>query len=216
MPKAGSGFLNEARRNADRLQRGGKQEWQLSGAKSYTAEIQSLYKDMYRNGVEILRDSRGKFKDFGGSEEALNNALDRIQDIATRMGDDLRMYDPASAETYKNMRRVWGKAVRVSPQEMREFRAGMQHGDKMLINPRGGRTASDAENRASEGKWYTDKNTNTDILLDVNRQLNSVRNSIWRSPTQGEKEYYTSEIYSSILEYYQKTERYAWKKRRRK
>ena len=132
------------------------------------------------------------------------------------MGDDLRMYDPASAETYKNMRRVWGKAVRVSPQEMREFRAGMQHGDKMLINPRGGRTASDAENRASEGKWYTDKNTNTDILLDVNRQLNSVRNSIWRSPTQGEKEYYTSEIYSSILEYYQKTERYAWKKRRRK
>ena len=153
MPKGGSGFKAEAARQAGILQRGSS-SWRFgSGRDRYTKEITDLFKRMYRSGITIQRDARGRMIGFNGSDKALIQANDRMFDLAERMARDVQIYNQSADETYANMRRTWGKAIFVSSKDKQEFMRSMRSGDTMLINPRGRRgIASDAATRAA---WPT-------------------------------------------------------------
>lgn len=215
MPKGGSGFLRGAGRAASTIQRGASREWRLANPGDYTKEITDLFKSMYRTGVVGVRNSRGELKEWGGSEAAFDRAMERINDLANRMAGNVQVYNREAAQTYSLLRQTWGSAVRVNAREMEEFRRGMQAGDRMLINPRGGRTASDAENLAREG-GYASGRGNVDTLLMANRQLNATRNAIWQNASKtGSTGRYSGEIADQLWKRYEKTERAAWRRRKR-
>ena len=128
MPKGGSGFVNDATKNAERLTRGAAHEWRLSDPSKYTAEIVDLYKRMYESGVYMRRDSRGRPLELLGSDEAIDRASERIAELSGRMAKDVEVYNHSAAEAYSNLRQIWGQAVRVNSREMAEFRSGMHCG----------------------------------------------------------------------------------------
>ena len=218
MPKGGSGFLSGAGKAAEAIQRGVSRGWRLANPGDYTKEIKDLFNSMYRSGVVMVRDSRGRMKEIGGSDAAIDRAMDRIQNLADRMAKNVQVYSQEMADYYNGQRQAWGKPVYVNAREMAEFKNGMQAGDRMLINPRGIRGIhSDAANRAVETGWRDGGNNNVDILLHANRTMNATRSKIWQNASKsGQTEAYASEIYNNIWSRYDKTERAAWRRRKNK
>ena len=216
MPKGGSGFTKGAGRAAAAIQRGASKEWRLSNPGDYTKEITDLFKSMYRSGIVMVRDSRGGFKDWGGSDAAIDKALAKINALSDRMAQNVEVYNPDAANEYARLRQTWGKPVYVNSREMEEFRRSIRSGDQMLINPRGRRgIASDAANTAAEG-GYRGGNNNVDILSRANREMNATRAAIWsRASDQATRDHYASEIYNELMHRYERTERGAWRRRRR-
>jgi hypothetical protein len=217
MPKAGSGFMSAAGRQAGFIQRGAAGSWRLGGGGSaFTREIQELYKSMYRRGLTFRRDSRGRNLEMIGSDEKWLEAGERILELAGKIAADVQIYNQPAAEHYSNLRKMWGKGVYVNAKEMREFRAGMQYGDQMLINPRGRRgIASDASARAEAVGYSHNGGSNADILLHANRQMNATRNAIWQNASRSGIDM-TGDINNELIERYEKTERAAWRRRKNK
>ena len=215
MPKGGSGFRKEAARQAGILQRGSS-SWRFgSGRDRYTKEITDLFKRMYRSGITIQRDARGRMIGFNGTDKALIQANDRMFELAERMAKDVQIYNQSADETYANMRRTWGKAIFVSSKDKQEFMRSMRSGDTMLINPRGRRgIASDAATRAAETGWQTNQVNNASILAEANRQMNATRNAIWQNTDSSNVAYYTNELAEQLINRYAKTERAASTRRK--
>lgn len=217
MPKGGSGFMGAAGRGAAHVQRGESAVWRMSDPNRYTKEITDLFRKTYRSGVVMVRDSRGKMKDFGGSDKAIERFSLRAMELADRMAKDVQVYDPTAAREYAQLRQQWGQRVYVNSREMEEIRNGIRHGDSMLINPRGTRGwHSDASAHAEEVGWRGGGNTNTDILLRANRAMNQARSNIWRSArSYGAEGDYSSEIYRRLMDRYERAERAAWRRRKK-
>lgn len=168
MPKGGSGFRRGASRSAGNLLKGKSRDWRISdraAASKYRDEIVKLYESMYRSGMTVQRDNRGNMTGYGGGDDALQRAANRIGELANRIAGSVEMYDATMAREYARLRQTWGKAVRVNAQDMKEFRNQLQSGERMLINPRGGRTASDAEGRLAESGIRSDLVGNANILI---------------------------------------------------
>lgn len=216
MPKGGSGFLAGAGKAAAAVQRGVSGWWRLANPDAYTEEIVKAYQQLYRSGGAIVRNSRGEVKRWDAKLEQLR----KLYDIADRMAQNVQEYQPEQAYEYSRLRQTWGKPVYVNSREMAEFRKMMQHGDTMLINPRGRRgIASDAENTAREGGYSYGKG-NVDTLLEANRQLNAAKKQIWQNARKvggsAAVEGYRREIYDQLANRYLKTERAAWRRRKNK
>ena len=207
--------MSSARSGAGHITRGSS-SWRLYNQGQYTKEITDLFKSMYRSGIVMRRDSRGKNLGLEGPDAAIDRALDKIQALSERMAKDVMVRVQEAQDEYSRMRSVWGKPIRVSSKDMREFRERMHAGDSMLINPRGTRFASDAMERAREGRWQHDFKTNVDLLNDVNRKLNAARNAIWQSATKtGQTDEYVGHFNDELWRRYDKAERAAWRRRRK-
>ena len=217
MPKGGSGFSRGAGSAARAITRGASKEWRLANPDKYTKEIQDIFKSMYRSGVVMVRDSRGTMKEIGGSDAAIDRAMAKTQALAQKMAEDVQIYSHEMARLYNGQRQAWGRPVYVNSREMEEFRRGIQSGDRMLINPRGRYGIdSDAAIRASETGWRGGGNNNVDILLHANRTMNATRSAIWQNASKaGATEHYASEIFTRLWERYNKTERGAWRRRKK-
>lgn len=218
MPKGGSGFMRAAGRAAAAIQRGSAGSWRLDNPGDYTQEITTLYRQMYRTGMRIVRDSSGRFKDYASTDRQLDRTTERLQNLANRISQHVQEYNETAAREYSQMRRTWSdNPVRTNAEEMREVRAGIRSGDTMLVNPRGGRNASDAATRAAETGWNATGLSNADILLEANRQMNATRRQIWTNAgNNGNAEQYSGDIFNDLLGRYERAERGAWGRRRRK
>ena len=220
MPKGGSGFGRASRYNAGLLQRGGSSgpggRWRMADPTRYTKEIESLYRSMYRSGIVMNRDRNGRLLSWGGSDEAILNAGERIQALADRMAADVQVYNQGAAEAYGRLRQQWGRSVYVNSRDMAEVRSGMRQNERLLVNTRGRRGVSqDAAARAEATGYRANGYTNADILSQANREMNATRNSIWQSVRgTGMQGAIAGELTAQLAERYEKTERSAWKRRK--
>ena len=213
MAKAGSGFMRAAARAANSLQ-GGTGSWRLGNPGDYTKEIVDVYSKTYRNrhGIHFDRNARGEITQKHVSRTALMN----IKNVADKIARDVQVKNEEMANEYSRMRSVWGKPVKVNSADMREIRNGMQSGDTMLINPRGGRNASDALTRAQDAGWQTGQTTNPGVLLEANRIMNATRRAIWQSAEKaGKLEEMSAEIFTGLLKGYASAERAGYRGRRK-
>lgn len=215
MAKAGSGFIRAAGSVANSIQSGSAGSWRLGNPGDYTKDIVDIFRRTYQNkrGIHFDRNSRGEIVVKHVSQTALN----RIYDVAAKIAKDVQVYNETAAREYSRMREVWGKPVRVSSKDMDKVRSGIQSGDTMLINPRGGRNDSDALAHAQNAKWQTEQNTNVGVLLEANRMMNAMRNAKWTSAADaGKLEEMTADIFQNMLKGYARAESAAYRGRRKK
>ena len=207
--------MRAATRAANSLQGGSPGSWRLGNPGDYTKDIVDIYSKTYRNrhGIHFDRNARGEITE----KHVSTTALMRIKEVADKIARDVQVYNPDAANEYSRMREVWGQPVRVNSADMREVRSGIQHGDTMLINPRGGRSNSDALTHAQNAGWQTEQYTNPGILLEANRMMNATRNAIWQSAGKaGKLEDMSADIFQNLLRGYARAESAGYRSRRKK
>ena len=213
MPKGGSGFRNAAWNSAVRAGKGASGNWRLSDPTKYAKDIQKAFQSMYRSGIVMQRDARGRVLGWGGSDEAIMKAADRLVGLAQRMSNDLELYNPEQAREYSLLRQKYGDAISVSSKDWKEFLSTKRARDVVLLNPRGRRgISSGADTRAEEVGREGGNVVNT--LHQMNEALNDQRRMIWRSADSGERRAYVGDINEALIKQYQKAERAAWKRRK--
>lgn len=214
MPKGGSGFRNAAWNGAVKAGKGASRDWRLSDPTKYAKDIQKAFQSMYRSGIVIQRDERGRVIGWKGTDEAIMKAGERLLNLAQRMSNDLELYNPEQAREYSILRQKYGNAISVSSKDWKEFLNTKRARDTVLINPRGRRgIASGADARAEEVGGEGGNVVNT--LHSMNEALNDQRRMIWRKPMDGgERNEYVGNINETLIKQYERAEKAAWKRRK--
>lgn len=217
MPKAGSGFMRSAYNSAWNIGRSGGGDWRMSDIHGFADRVSREMARLYRSGIMITRTRSGNIAHVSLKPEILARARDAIG----RTINSIQVRDSDAQERYSRLNQVWGSPTRTSAEEMREVRRGIR--DTMLINPRGGRRASDAQTKAREAGWDTGSMSNQEILIRANEMMHAARSQIWKSLGDAQKggfarqnEEYVADIFGKVLESYKGVERGAWRRRNNK
>lgn len=220
MPKAGSGFKRAAYSAAAQIGRtggGNGGDWRMGDVGEFAEQVSGEMARLYRSGISITRSSSGRIEHVSLKPESLMRAKEAI----SRSLNNIQVRDPDAQERYDRLRETWGSPTRTNAEEMREVRQGI-HGT-MLVNPRGGRRASDAQTKARESGWNTGSMSNQEILIRANDMMHAERAQIWKSLGAAQKAgfartdaEYSADIFGKVLEAYKGVERGAWRRRKNK
>lgn len=220
MPKAGSGFKKAAYHAAASIARtggGSAGDWRMGDIGEFADIVSGEMARLYRSGIRITRTASGDIKNVAIKPERLAQAREAINTSLK----NLQVRDPEAQERYDRLRETWSSPTRTNAEEMREVRKGIR--DTMLINPRGGRRASDAQTKALQSGWDTGSMSNQEILIKANEMMNAERSQIWKSLGVAQSagygrtnEEYSADIFGNVLEAYKGVERGAWRRRKNK
>ena len=215
MPKAGSGFIGQAQRSAARMLSGAGGAWRIGSTGDfygYQQEITDIYKSLYRR-TEIVRDSRGGVKSWRMNRKTMNDISQRVNNLSQRIADNLELYNHTAAQEYATLREQ-AKGIHIDQQTRSEVRDSLRNGERMLVRTTG---RSDAGSRASESGYRTSEANNTNIIRQINSNLNAARSNIWYSVHQegpGASQYYARDVANAIMDRYKRVESAARKRRK--